>query len=53
MKLCSESFEGIPAEQAEICQPKSKQSHSLSHFGELQQCKICSCTIFFLSSPHK
>jgi hypothetical protein len=44
-------FEGIPAKHAEIRQPKSKQPHPLSHFEELQQCEVCSCTLFLLGSP--
>jgi hypothetical protein len=44
-------FEGIPVKRAAVRQPKLKQPHSLSRFGELQQCEVCSCTPFLLGSP--
>jgi hypothetical protein len=43
-------FEGIAAKHVEVLPPKSKQTRSLSHFEELQQCEVCSCTLFFLGS---
>jgi hypothetical protein len=36
------NLEGIPAKHAQVRQSKSKQPNSLSRFGELKQCELCS-----------
>jgi hypothetical protein len=44
-------FERILVKHAKVCQAKSKQTHSLSHLEELQQCEVCACTFPFRFLP--